>query len=217
MMQVGENIIETSVHFTQSPEVYENLEKSRMFESEKNKLTYDMEIEAMYLVGDFSVRCDGNYEEIPHNACFFEGDFVMTAPNKTVTLRNLEAQGYPFFAGELTLQKTFVLGEGETNCKLSFVKAGVNAIRVKVNGRDMGKLLWAPYEVDVSDVLTAGENTVELTLVNNLRNLLGPHHHAAGELFVVAPSHFYQEPCIWNGFGSGYSTHKYSFVHMGLI
>ena len=55
LMQVGENVIETHVLFTQSDEVYENIEKGKQFESEKNKLTYDMEIEAMYLVGDFGV------------------------------------------------------------------------------------------------------------------------------------------------------------------
>ena len=216
MMQVGVNVIETRVMFTQSDEVFENIEKGKIFESEKNKLTYDMEIEAMYLVGDFGVVGNGTYEEIPNKASFFAGDFVVTAPAETVMLKNIERQGYLFFSGELTVEKTFTLAEGDTTRVLSFAKSGVNAIRVKVNGKDMGKVLWAPYSVDLSDALVAGENTVELTLVNNLRNLLGPHHHVGGELFVVAPGHFYQEPSIWNGYASGYSTDKYSFVNTGL-
>ncbi len=216
MMQVGENIIETHVRFTQSAEVYENIEKGKIFESEKNKLTYDMEIEAMYLVGDFGIMGNGTYEEIPHKASFFAGEFVMTAPAKTVKLQNLERQGYLFFSGELTVNKTFTLAEGDTARVLAFEKSGINAIRVKVNGKDLGVVLWAPYSVDLSDVLVAGENTVELTLVNNLRNLLGPHHHVGGELYGVAPAHFYQEPCIWNGYASGYSTDKYCFVNTGL-
>jgi len=32
----------------------------------------------------------------------------------------------------------------------------------------------------------------------------------------VAPAHFYQEPCIWNGYAGGYSTDKYCFVDTGL-
>ena len=216
LMQVGENVIETRVLFAQSEKTYENMEKAKQFESEKNKLTYDMEIEAMYLVGDFGVRGEGVYNEIPRNASFFDGGFVLTAPTRTVTLRNLERQGYLFFSGELTVKKTFTLAEGDTARVLSFKKFGINAVRVKVNGRDMGTVMWAPYCVDLSDALVAGENTVELTLVNNLRNLLGPHHHLAGELFSVAPGHFPQIPCLWNGYRAEPSTPQYCFVNTGL-
>ncbi len=217
LMKVGENTIETRVHFIQSEAVYENLEKSKAFESEKNKLTFDMEIEAMYLVGDFGVRADGAFEEIPNKAAFFTGNFVMTAPATSVTLKNIERQGYLFFAGELTVQKTFSLAEGDIARVLSFEKAGINAIRIKVNGKAVDTILWAPYTVDLTPYLTAGDNTVELTLVNNLRNLLGPHHHAGGELLAVAPPHFYDEGCIWNNYAGGYFTDKYSFVHTSLV
>ncbi|UKI35921.1 MAG: hypothetical protein L6V93_18005 [Clostridiales bacterium] len=33
------------------------------FESEKNKLTYDTEIEAMYLAGNFSAKARGGFEK----------------------------------------------------------------------------------------------------------------------------------------------------------
>ncbi len=216
MMQVGENIIETVCDFTQSPVVYENLEKSKAFESEKNKLTFDVEIEAMYLVGDFGVRADGVFEEIPNKASFFEGGFVLTAPAEAITLKNIEKQGYLFFSGELTVEKTLTLAAGDTDRTLVFEKSGINAIRVSVNGKAIDTVMWAPYVVDLSAYLQAGENTVTLTLVNNLRNLLGPHHYAGGELLAVAPAHFYNEACIWNGYGGGYFTEKYSFVHTSL-
>ncbi len=217
LMQIGENIIETRVHFTQSPMVYENLEKSKAFESEKNKLTFDMEIEAMYLVGDFGVRADGVFEEIPNKASFFSGSFVVTAPTETVTLKNIERQGYIFFSGELCVEKTFTLAEGDTARVLTFAKHGTNAIRIAVNGKAVDTVMWAPYSVDLTPYLVAGDNTVTLTLVGNLRNLLGPHHHVGGELLGVAPPHFYNEPCIWNGYAGGYFTDKYSFVNTGLI
>ncbi len=208
--KVGVNTIETFVHFVQSAKVYENMQKSKIFESEKNKLTYDMEIESMYLVGNFCVRCDGDFEPIPNDASFFDGKFTIVEPQKSLVLRSLEKQGYPFFSGELTLKKTFALDD--TNYKIAFIKKGMNVVRVTVNGTLVDKLLWAPYELDLSEFLKIGENTVELTLVNNLRNLLGPHHHAGGEIFAVSPASFYNEPCIWNGYGSGYYTDKYSFV-----
>ena len=216
LMQVGENVIETRVLFTQSDVVYENMEKGKIFESEKNKLTYDMEIEAMYLVGDFGVKGNGTYEEIPNKASFFDGSFTITAPATEVTLKNIERQGFLFFSGELTVEKTFTLAEGDTSRELVFEKSGLNAIRVNVNGTDVDTVMWAPYSVDLSAYLKAGENTVKLTLVNNLRNLLGPHHHVGGELLAVAPPHFYKEPCIWNGYAGGYFTEKYSFVNTSL-
>ena len=73
------------------------------------------------------------------------------------------------------------------------------------------------YSADLSDYLVVGENTVELTLVNNLRNLLGPHHNVGGELYSVAPAHFYNEPCLWNYFLRNTYTEKYSFVDTSIV
>ena len=140
----------------------------------------------------------------------------MTAPASEITLKNIERQGFLFFAGELAVEKTFTLAEGDTARELVFEKSGLNAIRVNVNGADAGTVLWAPYSVDLTPYLKAGENTVKLTLVNNLRNLLGPHHHVDGELLAVAPPHFYKDPCVWNDYHGGYFTEKYSFVHTSL-
>lgn len=213
--KVGENVIELTSLITQSEEVYENIEKSKKFESEKNKLTYDMEIEAMYLVGDFAVKAEGVFEPIPNNAYFFDGKFTVVEPEAEIELKNLEQNGYSFFSGELCVSKKFTLDS--TDYKLSFAKNGFNALRIKVNGKYVCTSMWAPYDIDLSEYLTVGENTVELTIVNNLRNLLGPHHHTGGELLGVAPAHFYKERCIWNGFNTGYFTEKYSFVNTGLI
>lgn len=216
LFREGENVIETHVHFAQSDRVYENMAKSRLFESEKNKLTFDMEIEAMYLVGNFGVRGVGNFEEIPNRAAFFAGSFVMTSPAVTVTLDHLERQGYLFFAGELTVQKTWTLAAGDTARTLAFDKAGINAVRVDVNGHRVGTVLWPPYHLDLSPYLSDGDNSIELTLVNNLRNLMGPHHHPAGELLAVCPHSFYKDPCIWNGYIAAPFTEQYCFVETGL-
>ena len=45
-----------------------DLEKAEQFESEKNKLTFDTEIEQIYIVGDFSVNTDGNFHKLDRNA-----------------------------------------------------------------------------------------------------------------------------------------------------
>ena len=211
----GRNTIELEALITQSEKVYENIDKSRIFESEKNKLNYDMEIEAIYLVGDFKVKTDGVFEPIANNAYFYDGGFTVVKPEDETVLKNLEQNGYPFFSGELTVSKSFILDD--TDYKLSFKKNGFNALRIKVNGIELPTVMWAPYDIDLSEYLKLGENHIELTVVNNLRNLLGPHHHGDGELLSVSPSSFYKKPCVWNGYNPAPFVEKYCFVNTGLI
>ena len=139
----------------------------------------------------------------------------MEKPAQTVQLHRLDLQGFPFFSGKMTVKKTIV-SDGEP-AVIRFDKRGVNAIHVKVNGKDVKTLIYTPFELDLTEYLTKGENEVELTFVNNLRNLLGPHHHQGGELYAVAPSSFFYEPCIWTDYRVGPYTEKYCFVETSLI
>ncbi len=217
-MRRGENIIETETLFSQSPEVYENLRRARQFESEKNKLTFDHEIEALYLVGHFGVRCDGTFKKSTHASSVFDGRFVLTAPPRALTLTHIERQGFPFFAGELTLRRTYPAEAGGEHPSFRFNKAGINVVRLSLNGKPIGTRLWEPYVFDLSDGWNrSGENTVEVTLVNNLRNLLGPHHNAEGESYAVSPPSFFEEGCIWNGFRPGAYVPTYNFIETSLV
>ena len=214
LFEQGENKIALKTHFEQSPQVYENMKNAKVFESEKNQLTYDAEIESLYLVGDFSVGLDGTFEMIPNDAYFFDGRFIIDKPAETVGLHRLDLQGFPFFSGKLELKKT-VVSDGSP-AVIRFRKRGVNAIHVRINGKDVKTLIFTPFELDVSDHLVPGENVIELSVVNNLRNLLGPHHHKGGELYAVAPSSFFYEPCIWTGYQPGPYTEKYCFVETSV-
>lgn len=214
MLRIGENIITAEVDFKQSEAVYENIEKGKLFESEKNKLTFDMEIEPMYLVGDFSVRTDGEFVELDRNVSRYKGDFVISEPKTSITLQNIERQGFPFFAGILTVKKKFNRSQNQ----LDFVKRGINVVKVKVNGSEMKNLLWEPYTTDLSDYLKDEENEVELTLINNLRNLLGPFHLSEGETYFCSPASFYQEECIWNADSRKERWNRnYCFANVSII
>ncbi|HHU78050.1 MAG TPA: hypothetical protein GXZ29_04105 [Clostridiales bacterium] len=214
-LQEGLNTITLVTDFRQSQVVYENLEKSRIFESEKNKLTYDMEIEPIYIVGDFSVRTDGSFEKLEKDAVRYYGDFVIDKPAAEVKLSNMEQQGFPFFAGKLKVAKKMVLDH--TDYQIRFNKKGINVIHIAVNGKPVDTLMWEPFSLDLSRVLQAGENEIEITLVNNLRNLLGPHHLKEGETYYASPGSFYKEPCIWNSNPEPAWDDNYCFVESGLI
>ena len=186
----GENEIITECDFVQSAAVYKAIKDSRIFESEKNKLRYDMEIEGMFIVGDFAVKTADKFLPLDKNAYRYGGDFVISKKPNTISLKNIEQQGFVFFSGNITVSKTFTVDSADL--KLSLKKYGLNAIHVKVNGKEAGYLIWNPYELDISEYLVKGENKIELTLVNNLRNLLGPHHLEDGECFAVGPAQFYK-------------------------
>ena len=214
--KAGENKIVLDTDFEQSQATYANIEKALKFESEKNKLTFDAELEQIYLVGDFSVKCEADkFTQIDKNACWYGGTFTIAEPKQTVTLENLEAQGFVGFAGEITVSKKF--NAADKAMMLDFVKCGINVVKASVNGRHIADFMWEPYTADVSEYLTDGENTLTLTLVGNLRNMQGPFHLASGEQYGVGPYCFYKEKCVfYGGVTEGRWNDDYCFVNVSL-
>ncbi len=216
-LKQGENTITLCTVFKQSDEVYENIEKAKIFESELNKLTYDMEIEPIYVVGKFSVKCDGEFECLDKDAIRFNGKFVLDRPTECLKLSDIEQQGFPFFCGEITAQKTFFIDD--VNFKAEFNKKGVNVIKIRVNGEECETLMWEPFFADLSKYLKQGENKIEITMVNNLRNLLGPHHLEDGESHYVCPSSFFKGNSMWLWKGAKVPEWNdgYCFVKTGIV
>lgn len=214
----GNNEIALSCDFVQSDTVYENAKNSLIFESEKNKLSYDMELEAIYLKGDFAVKTDSNFETLDRRALRTQGDFYITAAPKTLKSGEIASQGYPFFAGSMTFKQNVNLTADERkNRSIKFDRLPSTVTKVKVNGKDAGKIMWQPYEVDVTDYLIDGENEIEITVTGNLRNLLGPFHLEEGEHYWVSPLCFFHESPIWsNGLNKDW-TDSYCFVEFGLF
>ena len=91
-----------------------------------------------------------------------------------------------------------------------------NAAGIRLNGRELGIMLWHPYRVAVpAGLLKEKDNLLEIELAGNLRNLLGPHHLAEGESFGVGPYSFFRhedylghQPLPWN--------EDYCIVRFGL-
>ena len=214
----GENEIALTCDFVQSDEVYKNAKNSLIFESEKNKLSYDMEIEAIYLKGDFAVKTDKSFELLDRRALRTDGDFYITAAPKTLNCGEIASQGYPFFAGSMTFkQKVNLTADECKNRSIKFDRLPSSVTKVKVNGKDAGKIMWQPYEIDVSNLLIEGENEIEITVTGNLRNLLGPFHLSDGENYWVSPPCFFHESPIWsNGLNKNW-TDSYCFVEFGLF
>lgn len=213
-LKKGQNKIVLTIPFVQSKETYQNLEDALLCECVRNKLTYDVEVEPVYLVGDFGVRTTGRFQALDRDAVRYQGNFAITEPISRCSLRNLEQQCFPFFAGSLTLRKSINLDSTEYAIRLK--KKGVNVIEVTVNGKQAGKLFWEPLELDVSHLLHVGQNEIEIKVINNLRNLLGPHHLEEGDCPGVSPWKFYKEKCPWGQQPEGDWNDDYCFIEFGL-
>ncbi len=215
----GENILLMSMRYTQKEGFYEQLEKAGKCETEYNKLTYETEIESVYLYGDFSVRHHGAVEKLTRQAVRFNGSFSLGAglTGTVVNIADLPGAGMPFFSGRTTLQSRFTLTENEVK-KISFLRfapLGANTLKLKLNGTDLGYSFWGPFVINVSSALQPGENLLEVELVTSLRNTLGPHHLAEGESYAVGTMSFNRAEDAVGHKAPPYDP-GYCFVELGI-
>lgn len=180
LIRRGENIIRRTTRFHQREEVYYALFGEGVTETLRNRLTYDSELEALYICGDFGVgagEITGTGEE---------GVYIVREPYITRAAKewsNPVAGGYPFFSGRITLRKTLDLPSAE-----GVLIAAPPAAKVYVNGQYAGSSLLDPL-VDVSRYAVPGKNEITLEVFTSPRNLFGPHH-TGGDPKSVSPTTF---------------------------
>ena len=218
-LKSGTNTIGMKCRFHQDQSVYDALEKARKFETEYNKLTFDSEIECIYLVGNFRVEHDGRVEKLERQAKRYYGNFTLGAPlvGSVINAADIAENGMPFFAGKTVLKKTFDLTENEVaQCKyLRLRHIGVNSYRIKINGIEAGFLYAGQFVLKVENLLKAGENILEIELTVSLRNMLGPHHLEDGESYFIWTVAWQKEPDAIGNLNLPYNP-DYCFVELGL-
>lgn len=194
----GKNEVSLTCDFVQSEQVYQMAKDTVGFESVRNRLYYDLEIEAVYIAGDFSVESETPFEKLENRGMRTNGGFNIVKKQKTVSVGALAQQGYPFFAGKVTYRKAVTLtAEEAKNASIKFTALCSNVTEVKVNGKDAGKILWHPYEIPLAGIAVEGENVFEITVKGNLRNMLGPFHLGVGESTAVGPGSFFHCSPVW--------------------
>ena len=165
------------------------------------KERYGSEIESIYLIGDFGVTANqltdmnnsqrnaaGTLQSRPvHQAQSFS-----ISSEQTPFTGDVSTAGYPFYAGAFELKQSFELNEIHQNSSYSLELPNCEAIVsvIELNGMVIDTLCWSPYKTDITHALKVGKNELKITMVNSLRNLLGPHHHNEGELIGVGPKSF---------------------------
>ena len=158
LLQAGRNRIECQVHW-RPPLVPGTM----LFTADGT------EIDNSYLVGDFHVTRKG------------KNGFALAPAGALPSdpAADLAGAGLPFYAGKLRYDKTLKLAAVEKGRRylLRFPTPGGDGLRVAVNGKAARELWCAPWEVDVTRLLRAGENGISVELFTNPGNLLGPLHN----------------------------------------
>ena len=201
-LKAGNNEIVVRFHYFQKPEVYEVLFGGGT-ESLKNCLSYDSNIEAVYLKGDFGVY--GDFKPGHQPDVLLGEHFYLDKQKKEI--RSLIEDGYPFFRGDIVLEQDLALKK--PNVVLS-IPGRFQELEVSIFEQPIGKLLWK-QELDLSPFAKIGHNKLTLTLTVSNRNLLGPFHADEEEPLAVGP-YIFEMDGLWE---DGRSTHyrpSYSFV-----
>ncbi len=151
----GENELCYQLYWHQDNRVRTALFDPESTESLSNCLTFDSEIEPVYLLGDFEV----------------DEKRRIRKPEKKISIRDITGSGYPYFAGKITLvAKVFAR---QKKAKI-VVEGNYMIYHVKINGKDAGQSVFS--ESVPVELMPGKENGIELTLTSSMRNLLGPHH-----------------------------------------
>lgn len=213
----GKNTITLKGEFYQSEDVYRVLFTPGIHESEKNKLTYDTELESIYITGSFGVRAEDEISYGERKSIFAGRRFTLTEMPKTVDISKITESGFWFFSGAMELTGNISVNKKEnTKYVLSLKKLNAPAARLDVNGEKAAVLIFAPYSADITDYLKNGENELKITLLSGNRNLLGPHHKPQGEIYSVGPSTFTDKHGWADDKSKPAWTDNYSFVKFGI-
>lgn len=216
LVHEGVNEIALSFAYFQKEHVYDVLFGNAM-ESMRNCLSFDTEIENIYVYGDFGVYTEEDQFKPGDNGSeIYTGEFrIGPAPAEIdrAAMADVVRRGYPFYAGELEASCEFEVPDVYRNLKLNF-KGRYAYGDIYVNGSFVKRLMFEK-SCDITAFARPGKNSLKVVMCNSARNLLGPHHNRADEPYVVGPDTFTAEGC-WGEDGCGAYRDSYSFMPFGL-
>lgn len=160
---------------------------NQVFESERNRFSYEKEIEAVYICGNFGLKQGGNLQR---KANFWStgGNFVITEPHLLDFSADLTPQGLYFYAGSFS--KEFEIVTKSKYAKLKMEGMNAACAEIFVNGSACGCLFSEQDALDLSNYLLEGKNSIQAVYYSGLRNLLGPHHHYLGKVNFTGQNTF---------------------------
>ena len=217
LVTAGKNTVTLKGRFYQDKDVYRVLFTPGIHETELNKLTYDTELESLYITGSFGVRAKDEISYGERKTIFAGRRFTLTKMPETVNIEKITESGFWFFSGKMELTTDITVNKKENErYRLALNRLNSPAAEITVNGNKAATLIFAPFNADLTEYLKNGENELKIILLSGNRNLLGPHHKPQGELYSVGPSTFTDKYGWADDRSKPAWTDDYSFVKFGI-
>ncbi len=213
-VKAGANEIVFEIDFYESEHVYFVLsDVTPEKESLKNCLSYDTELESIYIRGNFCVFDDELAEDKTEpNVLVSEGNYYIDNFKPTVNGENITKDGYLFFVGKLELEKKIKIDENASVMKITGRKTVAD---VSVDGKAVGTAMFGT-EIDLGEFADGKEHIVHITLYSSNRNIYGPHHFIEKEPLSVSPWTFDLTGAWKEGYKSDFYRDNYSFVKFSV-
>ena len=217
LVHPGSNEIVMKLCYHQSQHVYDVFNgfyygNGEITETLVNCLSYETNIEAVYLFGQFSVLSDKEYVRDIHQTRITTGNFTIAPPVTAVNAEDITLQGFPFFRDTMVLETEVELTDTDWRLRCN---GRLQCVKVWVNGSCAGLMLFNDI-LDLHEYLQVGTNILRLELTASNRNLLGPFHISYNpEPFGVGPDTF-SKYGSWQDGKSRRHNPRYAFVRFGI-
>lgn len=155
----------------------------------------EINLEALYLLGDFGVGIDGVRR-------------ILTGLPETLDFSDISGQGLPFYSGAIDYLVKAPQNLDRSQSVFLHLPAFEGACAQIVKGAEKSLLAWAPYEAEVSDVWSE-ENLLTLRVILTRRNSFGPLHQIPLKTGGYGPGN-------WVTTGQGF-TDEYNLYPAGLL
>jgi hypothetical protein len=142
----------------------------------------DINLEALYLLGDFGVRVDGAH-------------VTLTAMPTALNPADITTQGLPFYGGGIRYHLPIPPNQ-KMPLLLELPNLGAACAKVVRDGAPAALIAWHPYRVEVTDLIANNELTLEVTLTR--RNTFGPLHQLPLMTPYYGPGNFTTEGNKWS-------------------
>jgi hypothetical protein len=111
---------------------------------------------------------------------------------KRLKVGSWSTQGYPFYTGRMVYQTGFAVPSGK-RLFLRLMRPSGTLFKVRLNGKEAGKILWRPYVLELTPLVQPGQNRLEIEVVSSLQNAWGPLHEKNGDDNLWAGPNAFQE------------------------
>lgn len=124
-----------------------------------DRMSIFAELMPVYIIGDFKVLPEKVGFEITNG--------------KLAELGSWKDAGYIFYSDKVSYSQKFNIEKGTAAFKVKLNKWNGTVAEVIVNGNQAGIIAWEPEELDITELLSEGENEITVRVVGSLKNTFG--------------------------------------------